>query len=159
MVNKRLVARYALPVVMTYTLTIGAIPALVLSLPALPSQDWSQVTRLGWSTLAWSVVIAVYLAWTLWNWVIARLGVARTAVFLYLVPLIGGLASWLLLGEGFGIAKLAGALLTLSGLTLARHAVKPQVTAMSEEDPRCDVAPRTAEHTRMQHGQPVGAAR
>ncbi len=142
---------------MTYTLTIGAIPALVLSLPALPSQDWSQVTRLGWSTLAWSVVIAVYLAWTLWNWVIARLGVARTAVFLYLVPLIGGLASWLLLGEGFGIAKLAGALLTLSGLTLARHAVKPQVTAMSEEDPRCDEAPRTAEHSRMQHGQPVDA--
>ncbi len=144
-VNKRLVTRYALPVVMTYTVTIGAIPALLLSLPALPSQDWSQVTRLGWSALAWSVVIAVYLAWTLWNWVIARLGVARTAVFLYLVPLMGGLASWLLLGEGLGITKLAGALLTLSGLALARHTVKAPA--------------RPEEHTRVRQGQPVEAVR
>lgn len=120
--NKRLVGRYTAVVVTTYTLTIGAIPALLLSLPTLGTQDWSRITLLGWSALAWTVVLGSYLAWALWNWVIAHLGVARAAVFMPLVPLISGLLSWLLLGEPFSVLKLVGALLTLSGLALARRA-------------------------------------
>ena len=53
--NRRLVARYSVIVVMTYTLTIGAVPALALSIPTLFSQDWSRIALLGWSALAWTV--------------------------------------------------------------------------------------------------------
>ena len=119
--NKRLVGRYAATVVMTYTLTIGAVPALLLSLPTLGTQDWSRITLLGWSGLTWSIVLGGYLAWVLWNWVIARLGVARAAVFMPLVPVVSGMLSWLLLGEHFTLLKLVGALLTLSGLGLAQR--------------------------------------
>ena len=120
--NKRLVGRYTAIVVTTYTLTIGAVPALLLSLPTLGTQDWSRITLLGWGALAWSVVLGSYLAWALWNWVIARLGVARAAVFMPLVPVVSGALSWLRLGEHFNLLKLVGTLLTLSGLGLARHA-------------------------------------
>ena len=120
--NNRLVRRYTAIVVTTYTLTIGAIPALLLSLPTLGTQDWSRITLLGWGALAWSVVLGSYLAWALWNWVIARLGVARAAVFMPLVPVVSGALSWLLLREHFSALKLLGALLTLSGLGLARRA-------------------------------------
>jgi len=41
---------------------------------------------------------------------------------MYLVPVIGGLTSWLLLAEGFGMLKIAGAILTLGGLAVARRA-------------------------------------
>lgn len=47
---------------------------------------------------------------------------ARTALFTYLVPIVGGVTSWLLLDEGFGVQKVAGALLTIGGLVLARRA-------------------------------------
>lgn len=143
-VNKRLVARYAVPVVMTYTMTVGAIPALMLSLPTLATQDWSRITLLGWGALAWTVVVGVYLAWALWNRVIARLGVARAAVFMYLIPIIGGIASWLLLSEDFGILKIAGALLTLSGLACARHVGTPRTTGVPEEDAQRDAVHHTA---------------
>jgi drug/metabolite transporter (DMT)-like permease len=123
--NKRLLARYSVTVVMTYTLTIGAVPALLLSLPATFSQDWSRITLLGWSALAWTVVVGVYLAWTLWNWVVARMDATRTSVFLYLVPVVSGIVSWLLLGEPFGLLKLAGAMVILSGLAMARQSAIP----------------------------------
>ena len=120
--NKPLVARYPIAIVMAYTLTIGAIPALLISLPSTLAQDWGRVSAAGWAGLVWSIVVPVYVAWTLWSWAIARAGVARTSVFMYLVPLIGGLASWTVLGEGFGLLKVVGALLVLGGLVLARRA-------------------------------------
>ncbi len=119
--NKGLLARYSVTVVMTYTLTIGAVPALALSLPTLPTQGWSRITPLGWSALAWTVVVGVYLAWTLWNWVLARMGAGRAAIFMYLVPVMSGILSWLLLGEHFGMLKVVGAFIILSGLALARR--------------------------------------
>jgi drug/metabolite transporter (DMT)-like permease len=48
----------------------------------------------GWSALAWSIVIPVYVAWTLWSWASTRTGVARISIFMYLVPMVSGLASW-----------------------------------------------------------------
>jgi drug/metabolite transporter (DMT)-like permease len=125
-VNKPLLNRYPSPVLTAYTLTFGVIPALLLSWPALLGQDWSRITLTGWGALAWGIVFPVYVAWTVWSWVSARRGVSRTAVFMYLVPVIGGIASWLLLGEGFGLQKILGALLILSSLALFRYQPGPK---------------------------------
>ena len=104
--NKRLLARRSQIAVMTYTLTIGAIPALAISVPSLPSQDWSRVTLLGWGALVWTIAIGVYLAWTLWNWVLAHLSAIHATAFLYLVPMVSGICSWLLLDEQFDWLKI-----------------------------------------------------
>ena len=134
-VNKPLVARYSSSAVTTYAMTLGAIPTILLGLPATLAQDWSRITPLGWLTLAWSIVVPVYLAWTLWAWVGKRLGVGRTAVFMYLVPLVGGVTSWLLLGEGFGALKVLGAALTIAGLALARRAPARRTTGVGPTPP------------------------
>jgi hypothetical protein len=47
---------------------------------------------------------------------------ARISMFMYLVPIVSGMVAWLLLGGGFGIVKLTGALVTLGGLALTRCA-------------------------------------
>jgi drug/metabolite transporter (DMT)-like permease len=119
--NKRLLARHSAIVVITYTLTIGAVPALLVALPRLPAQDWSRITLLGWSALVWTIAVGVYLAWTLWNWVLARMPATRAALFLYLVPVVSGLLSWYLLDEHFGRLKVLGALVILTGVALARR--------------------------------------
>ena len=77
--------------------------------------------------LLWASIFPVYAAWTAWSWATARAGVARTNVFLYLVPVVSGVMAFFLLGEPFGPVKLAGAALALSGLILARRsAAVPQ---------------------------------
>ena len=123
--QKTLVGRYPATVVTAYTLTIGSIPVLWLGAPALATQDWGRLDLAGVAVIAWSAVFPVYAAWTAWAWATARAGVARTNVFLYLVPLVSGVVSFFLLGESFGPLKLAGAALALSGLFLARRTPRP----------------------------------
>ena len=119
--SKPLLSRYPLPVFMTYTLSLGTAPVVVLLAPRIFAQDWTRIDAAGWAAFAWTVVVPVYLAWTVWGWTVARIGVARSTLFMYLVPIIGGLTSWLLLGEGFGAVKIAGATLALAGLAVARR--------------------------------------
>jgi drug/metabolite transporter (DMT)-like permease len=123
---KPLLARYPATVVTAYTLSIGAVPVLWLSAPALFVQDWGRVDLASWAVLLWASIFPVYAAWTAWSWATARAGVARTNVFLYLVPIVSGVFAFFLLGEPFGPVKLAGAALALSGLILARRTALPQ---------------------------------
>ncbi|HEX6350352.1 MAG TPA: DMT family transporter [Candidatus Dormibacteraeota bacterium] len=126
---KPLLARHPATSVTAWTLTVGALPIFVICLPALLSQDWTRVHWTGWAVLAWSMVGPVYVAWTLWSWVTARAGVARTNAFMFLVPIAGGAASVVLTGETMGLAKLAGAALVLAGLVLVRRT--PRAAARS----------------------------
>jgi len=127
--SKPLLSRYRLPAMMAYTLTIGTVPVALPLLPSLFERRWDLVTAGGWAAFAWTVVVPVYVAWTLWNWTIARVGVARASVFMYLVPVVGGLTSWILFGEGFGPLKIAGAALVLAGLVVARRPAAPREAA------------------------------
>jgi drug/metabolite transporter (DMT)-like permease len=119
--SKPLVSRYPPLVVTAYTLTFGAIPVILCTLPSVLGQDWIRVTPAGWEAFAWTVVVPVYVAWSIWSWTIARVGVGRASLFMYLVPIVGGVASWFVLGEEFGVVKIAGAALTLAGLLIGRR--------------------------------------
>ena len=119
--NKPLLAKYPAPLITTVCLSFGAAPVFALALPDMLAQNWAAVSTGAWLALAWSIVAPVWLAWTLWSWVNARRGVAKTSVFMYLVPLVGGVASWALLGESFTPLKLAGAALALAGMLVARR--------------------------------------
>ena len=119
--SKPLGARYAFPVVVAHTCAVGAIPIVLVTAPAALAYDWSRISATGWATLAWTIVVPVYLAWGLWAWAVARAGVGRTATLMYLVPVIGAVTARVLFGEDFDAHKIAGAVLILGGLTLARR--------------------------------------
>jgi drug/metabolite transporter (DMT)-like permease len=57
-----------------------------------------------------------------WQASVARLGANRVLVYLYLVTLVGVLASVVLLGDSLGAGKIAGAVAILLGVYLARRA-------------------------------------
>ena len=120
-VNKHLLERYPPAVLTAYGLTIGAVPVLVLSFPSLLSQPWDEVTWVGWGGLVWAIVFPVYVAWTVWSWAGARLGVAHVSRYMFLVPAVSGAASWWLLDERFGPLKLTGAVVVVAGLAVARR--------------------------------------
>ncbi len=134
--NKPLLARYSAPFLTAFTMSLGAIPVLVFSFPFLLAQDWGRITPAGWGALLWSVIFPVYFAWTVWSWVNKKIGVSRTSTFMYLVPVIGGITSWLLLGENFGFQKVAGALITLASLALVRKTSNPSPSPVSEPETR-----------------------
>jgi drug/metabolite transporter (DMT)-like permease len=119
--QKPLLERYAVSVMMAHTCALGALPVVALGWPAALAQDWTRVSTAAWLGLAWTIVIPVYLAWSLWAWVMARAGVGRTSLFMFLVPVAGAIVSHLVVGETFETLQIAGALLIVTGLAVARR--------------------------------------
>jgi drug/metabolite transporter (DMT)-like permease len=122
--NKSLVTRYSSTKIMTYTLLFGAGFLIPICLTSTLKYDWSNVSLFGWMGLVYTAVFPTYIAYSIWNWAIARQGVARTSLFSYLTPPLSGILSAWLLNETFSLVKIAAFGVILGGLLLTR--VKPR---------------------------------
>lgn len=86
-----------------------------------------------WALVAFSGVMATAVSNLIWNGAIARIGVARTAVFLYWVPVFGVAFAALFLGEQLTLWHLAGFVAVMGGTYLGtRHPVAPASVRPSE---------------------------
>ena len=86
--------------------------------------EWQQASTPAWSAQAgWLVVTAALLpgigAYWAYGFCQKVLGASRVATSLYLSPLYGGMAAWVVLGESMGWHHLMGASLILPGIYLA----------------------------------------
>ncbi|HSG46235.1 MAG TPA: DMT family transporter, partial [Longimicrobiales bacterium] len=118
--GRPLIQRYGAMAVTGWTLWAG-MPALVLlGVPALVRTDFSQVSAGSWGALVYAGVLAISVAYALWNRGVRRLGNARTAIYSNTVPVVALAAAWIGLGEVPTPLQLAGAAVILGGLTLAR---------------------------------------
>lgn len=82
------------------------------------------ITTPDWSPRAWLLVLVAalmpgVLAYGAYSFLQRELGASRTALLLYLTPVYGGLAGWLVIGERPGWYHAAGAALILPGIWLA----------------------------------------
>lgn len=119
-VNKRLTVVYSPPELMCYTLLVGTLALAPFGIPALIHQDWSRVT---WHTgliLPYSVIFPIYVTYSIWNWAIGKRGVGYVTLYSYVVPILGGIVAWLVLGEALTPPQVVAAALVLGGMLAAR---------------------------------------
>ncbi len=119
--SKPLLARYSPLKFTAVTMALGAIPLVAISLPSMAAQDWSRVTRSGWLGILYSFSLAILFGYAVWYTSVQRVGTARTAVLSNLTPVVALLTAWLVLGETLAPVQLAGALVVLAGISLARR--------------------------------------
>jgi drug/metabolite transporter (DMT)-like permease len=99
---------------------VGTPVLVILGWPELDGVDLAGLGLATWLSIVYAGVLAISLAYLLWNLGIRRLGNARTAVYSNLVPVVALAAAWLALGERPTPLQLAGAAVILAGLTLTR---------------------------------------
>jgi drug/metabolite transporter (DMT)-like permease len=111
-----------------WSMLLGGLAALPLAITGFPglSQPLSSVERdavsVGsWAAVFYSTVLASAFAIAAWQANVSRLGANRVLVYMYLVTLFGLVSSILLLGEKLSAEKVAGALIILAGVYLARR--------------------------------------
>jgi drug/metabolite transporter (DMT)-like permease len=119
-VNRPLVRAYPAETYTAWTVLAGAVPLLLLSLPAAIAQPWDAISPDVAFGIVYLAIFPVYVAYILWNWAIAQRGIAAASSFGLLVPVVSGVLSALFFGEAFGPAKLLGAALVLTGLVIVR---------------------------------------
>lgn len=118
LMNRALVDRYPPVTLTTYGVSIAAIPIVAATAWQLPNQDWSAVTTNGWLAMLWVIVAPVFIAWSVWNWILQQLQPTEVAPLLFAVPVISGLAAWLILDETIAPGQIAGTALVIIGLIL-----------------------------------------
>ncbi len=105
--------------VTTLTMLTGMPGLLILGMPELLRLDWGAVGIRGWGALLYATLLAVVVAYFLWNNSVRIAGSTRTAIFQCVTPLVAALVAWLLLGEQFGWLQAIGAALIIGGLLTA----------------------------------------
>lgn len=102
------------------TMAGGAIPLLLLALPALARTPWHSVSIGAWAAVLYSGLLALALAYLFWYRGVRILGPTRTGMYANLQPVIALIVAWATLGETPQAAQLAGAACIFAGLVLTR---------------------------------------
>lgn len=128
LVSRPLMLRYGSTTVTTFSTLAGALPLIALGLPQLWSLDRAAVSSAAWVAAVCSGVGAIALAYSMWNFGISHLGSAHTSLYSNLTPPIALVTAWLGLGETLTPQQLAGAVLAVLGVVLARRYARPRGT-------------------------------
>jgi drug/metabolite transporter (DMT)-like permease len=121
-------ARFNPLLVAGWTMLLGGLVALPLAFTGFPGLseplsfvEWDAVNVESWAAVLYSTVLASAFAIAAWQSNVSRLGANRVLVYMYLVTLFGLVSSILLLGDELSAEKIAGALIILAGVYLARR--------------------------------------
>jgi drug/metabolite transporter (DMT)-like permease len=115
-VVSRLRTTYSTGVVMFQTTLIFTVMLLPLGL----TQKFLPDTATGWALLAGLGVVVHFFGQGMIAFALAHLPVTYGAIGLYLQPVAAAVYAWLLLGEQLAPVQIAGAIVVLVALTLAR---------------------------------------
>ena len=121
--SRRLTSRYSPMQLTAWTMGLGLLTLIPVCVPELMAQDWARLDALDWASLIGSSMLALVFSYVVWNWGLRQLGTARTAIYGNITPLWTGLFGWLLLGETWPPARIAGGMLILAGVALVRRAL------------------------------------
>lgn len=83
---------------------------------------WSAMGPGHWASFAYTVVLAGALGYLFWYEGISRLGIARSVIYSYLIPVFAMISAIAFLGEHVSLAQLIGASIVIAGLVLTRWA-------------------------------------
>ena len=83
---------------------------------------WEQMRPVLWLNYFYTAIFTAALALALWNVGLTRLGVTRTMIYMYMVPLFAIAIAVLFLGEHMTVARWMGAAAVLTGIAITRRA-------------------------------------
>ena len=116
-----LLERYTPLAVATYPVLFGIPLLLLISSPQMLSLEWGSVGAGPWAAVAYSAVFATAFAFAAWQRGISRIGANRVLVYQYLITVVGVTSGIVFFGETLGINKIAGGVVILLGVYLARR--------------------------------------
>ena len=118
--SKPLVDRYGHITSTAWTMAVGAVPVVLLGVPALARHDLATVPAPAWGAVLFSALGAVVLAFVLWYRGVEKLGATRTATYSNFQPVFVLFIAWPLLRETPTPWQIAGAGGIFSAIYLTR---------------------------------------
>lgn len=118
--GKSLVEKHGPVRVTAYSMWIGTLFFLPISLPTFMRSSLGATPWTAWAGTAFSCVFALALAYVFWFFGVQRVGPTRTAIYSNLTPAFAMVVSWLVLKEHIHPLQIAGAVVIFLGVHLVR---------------------------------------
>ena len=103
------------------TMSAGAVPLIVMSLPAMRATDFATVPAGAWWAVLYSGLAALVVAYLIWYRGMKVLGPTRTAMYGNLQPAIALFVAWITLGEVPTVWQAMGMVVIAVGVVLTRR--------------------------------------
>ena len=117
--SRRILARCEPLTFVTAIFRYGAIPIVLVSLPAVRSFSPSSVTAAAWASLAAIILFSTAIPYFLNTWALARTDASRVAAYVFFQPLVASGLAILVLRERPGWMTAVAAALILGGLAVS----------------------------------------
>ncbi len=119
--SKPLLKIYSPLRLMSYCMIIGSLVLWIASPFSAQPIVWSQVWEKTWWSMGYAVVFSGMLGHVLWYEGLGRIGVTKSMVYLYFIPIWAVLFNTLMMGETIFLQQILGGVLILLGV---HHALK-----------------------------------
>lgn len=107
--------------VSAWSMAFGALMLAPIMLFDIQKLDPAAITLPVVAGFLYAAVLAGALGYIWWYEGVARLGIARSVIYSYLIPVFATLSAALTLGETISLAQGIGAAIVLTGLAITRH--------------------------------------
>jgi O-acetylserine/cysteine efflux transporter len=105
-----------------WVMLISALLMLPLGVWGGLQMDWPNFPQHLWLNYLYTALVTSTFAATLWNIGMRRLGITRTMIYMYLVPIFAVAIAVIFLGEAMTLARSLGAIAVLAGIYITRRA-------------------------------------
>lgn len=119
--SKKHLTRYS-PLQYSAVMTsIGAVSLTLLAIPHFHKTEWGSVSIAAFGGAVFSGLLAIGLAYLIWNNGIKVVGAVRSSTYQNLVPVIGLLSGIAILDESLELLQYFGAAIVIAGILITRH--------------------------------------
>ena len=119
--SKPLLKNYSPSRLMSYCMIVGSLVLWIASLFSAQPIVWSQAWEKTWWSMGYAVIFSGMLGHVFWYEGLERIGVMKSMVYLYLIPIWAVLFNFLIMGEMIFLQQILGGILILLGV---HHALK-----------------------------------
>lgn len=118
--SKRFLTNYTPLQFTVIMITIGCISLCILAIPNLLVLEWAAISPATYGGVVYSGLLAIGIAYIIWNYGLQTVGTVRTAAYQNLVPVLGLIFGVILLNEQLDLIQYIGSAIVITGIILAR---------------------------------------
>ena len=116
--GKKMLQSYSPMVSTTIVFGLGAFYLVPFAIFESPLSVIPKITWLGWASILYLSLFCSVFGYVLWNRGLTRMETVKVGMFLYLIPMVTMMLSYLFLGEEITYATIAGGALVIVGVYL-----------------------------------------
>jgi len=120
--SRRILEKYSTWHYIVYTVAIGTLFLIPISIPSVLKQDFRSLGIYEWLALIYAALLALVYGYSAWYYGVEKIGSTRTSAYSNLTPVAGVSVGMIFLGERLALLQWLGAAVIFCGLIINRFA-------------------------------------